>query len=100
MANEDSAELEKRVADLTQRIYHIEQLLATGQFLPGSVPKPPKPAQAPSVAVPHPPDKPSSLPSSLQKQVQTPAPSIPQRSLESMIGSQWLNRIGILAMMV
>src|SRR4051812_12205887 len=100
MANEDLAELEKSVAELTQRIYRIEQLLATAQILPGAVPKPPKVEQTAPVAVAPPSGTPLPLPPSLQKQVQPSAPPAPQRSLESMIGSQWLNRVGILAMMV
>ena len=100
MPNEaDFQELEKRVADLTQRIFRLEQQLASGHFVPGvAPPKPPKveaPAAPPPIAVM--PAKPSPLPVSLQQQLKPPAP---RRDLESLIGSQWLNRIGILAMMI
>src|SRR4051812_45371350 len=100
----DFNELERRVADLTQRIYRLEQQLATGHFLPGAAPpKTPYPidttaASSGTTSQSAPPPPPSTLPASIQPPLKAAAVT-PKRDLESVIGSQWLNRIGILAMM-
>lgn len=99
--SEGYLELQRRIADLTSRVYRLEQRLG---MAPAGVP-------------------PSSSPSSPQSEVKVtppsrpPAPAIPSvhppanfgdvkppppewQSLESRIGSQWLNRIGIFAILI
>ncbi len=97
----DFKELENRVAELTQRIYRLEQQL------PGAKPAPAQinSTAAPShVAPPYPvlPSTETFTPPPVLPSVATQPPPkpVPPRDLESRIGSQWLNRIGILAMMI
>src|SRR5579859_6795636 len=88
------------LAELTTRVYRIERRL---QMDVQAAPQPqapsvasasplavPPPGKAPSFApVPQMPPRPSSL-----------APSAPEIDLESRIGSHWLNRIGIAALLI
>ncbi|MCI0353486.1 MAG: DUF2339 domain-containing protein [Acidobacteria bacterium] len=71
-------DLKQRVAALTARVFRLER--AAG--LEPAVPAPP-PAAAPAV-----------------RSAQAGAPPAAQESLESRIGAQWLNRIGIAAVLV
>jgi uncharacterized membrane protein len=91
------------LAELTNRVYRIERRLGmeahpspaenvrtpetVGTVSPG---RPPGPSQPPASPLPPLPRRPSSIPSSLKA----------QPDLESRIGSHWLNRIGIAALLV
>lgn len=97
----DLQALRTLIADLTRRVYHLEQvLLARGVSLPES-----RSAASPPVSAPHVPETPPHAPSLVLPQI-PPRPSSPpppvstDRDLESRIGSQWLNRIGITAVLV
>ena len=100
----DFQELERRVAELTQRIYRLEQQLATGHRLPGAAPvAPPKSVVKPeqpvvvntgTSSVPPPPPLSAAIPAETQKHEEQR-----QRQLESLIGSHLLNRVGIVALM-
>lgn len=93
--NDELQELKRQVSALTARIYALEQ--ATGisarRAEQGSqVPTPPQTA---------PPSPSQSAPVSLRPPVIPPAPPTrPQVNLESKIGAQWLNRIGIVAVLI
>ncbi len=98
------------LADLTARVYRIESKLgmsaqpATGALTPGvAAPPPPRPetpavvssekpaSDKPAAAFPPPPYIPPRPASTLHQ---------PDPDLESRIGSHWLNRIGIAAMLI
>ncbi|MCU1311545.1 MAG: rane protein [Candidatus Angelobacter sp.] len=91
------AELQQRVAELTQRIYKLEQFFYAGKSAPAreaspqvaTTPKTEAPASAPPAATMPPPLVHS----------RGQGPSEPPIDLESRIGSQWLNRIGIVALL-
>jgi uncharacterized membrane protein len=96
MSQQDEiAELRARIAELTQRVYALEQAGGAQQPAsssdqerrPSAVKSPPvaPPARAPYPLVPKPPAMP---------------PRAREGDLESRIGSQWLNRIGIVATLV
>jgi uncharacterized membrane protein len=104
--------LEQQIARLTQRVYRLESALrAKGIALeephppqavktvqiPPQAAIPPAPAPlAPAQAAPVPqPGAPATPPAFLTQQPQTS-----DHSLESRIGSQWFNRIGILAVLI
>ena len=108
-------QLREQVAAITRRVYQLEQMLARGtQPIPppqGAIeaatePVPPPPAIAEPVPLsPEPlqaPAEPKITPTST-----TPPPTAAKKpsppsgaSLESRIGGQWLNRIGIVAVLV
>lgn len=98
-------ELRELVSVLTQRVYRLEQALGSDRapsvqstLPPPVVPPPPLPS-APLSAVPAPPIRPNP-----QIAIPQPSPSrFPASSeidLESRIGSHWLNRIGIAAVLI
>ncbi len=97
-------ELQKRLAELTQRVYLLEN--AAGVAPPAA-----EPPGAPRSATPPPPPPPLSRPAAPTGSIPPPrfgdlgsAPKlmqqIPERDLESMLGGQWLNRIGIAALLI
>ncbi len=88
--------LEQQIARLTQRVYRLESALrARGIFIEDTqptAPPAPQPQTAPPPPRPAPPVAPPLFPA------QPPAAS--DHSLESRIGSQWFNRIGIVAVLI
>jgi len=112
MDPDNSQSLEAQVVELRQRVHQLEQVLLSRGILEPETPV--QPAQKPTVPEPFP------LPPPAPEQAYTPAP-LPQldaarlfvsqyhppqansadtRSLESRIGSQWFNRVGILAVLI
>jgi uncharacterized membrane protein len=101
--NQELEELRERVAELTQRVYRLEQ---SGGAAVGAAParKPVTPSAPAQGSPPAPP----------LSRVATPAPEIKvplsasqkatsvfaDADLETKIGSQWLNRIGVFALLV
>lgn len=87
-------ELKQRLAALTQRVYRLEQQAGLEPLKP--VLAPPAPAAAPPAGTPATaPPQPSAVPAP------APAPAAaPAQSLESRIGAHWLNRIGIVAVLI
>ncbi len=96
-------ELEQRVAALTARVYRLEKAARLEAEPPPSVVRPAPQAEAlPAVVSTGPPATPGAPPSSIAAppvfpRAQAAAPA-QQESLESRIGTQWMNRIGIAAM--
>ena len=91
-------ELKQRLAALTQRVYRLEQ--QAGLEPPKPVLAPPTPAAAVPGAPAPPPAVPSAaLPAAAPAVAQAPA-AAPAESLESRIGAHWLNRIGIVAVLI
>ena len=111
--SEELQQLSQQVAALTRRVFHLEQLLRAGGTIESSVEKTPPlrveaaqlevspaVAQAPPPRDFSPPAMPPDLPAP-QRLPKIPAQSAsPEVSLESRIGGQWLNRIGIVAVLV
>ncbi len=112
MDPDNSQSLEAQVVELRQRVHQLEQVLLNRGILEPQSPG--QPAPKPTVSEPFPPPPPA------PEQAYTPAP-LPQldaarlfvsqyhphqadsadtRSLESRIGSQWFNRVGILAVLI
>jgi uncharacterized membrane protein len=111
MDPESSGSLEEQVGELRSRVRRLEEALQRrGVVLPGiesapsaaqapaatAVPPGPSPAFAPGVLPPTP--APPIAPPSFG--FRGPASPVDDRSLESRIGSQWFNRIGILAILI
>lgn len=110
MEPENFQSLEAQVAELRQRVHQLEQAL-----LNRGIPQPQVPQHTPVVPVP---PLPADSAPPLPKEPEIPAPALgssgarpafarrPQsepvdtRSLESRIGSQWFNRVGILAVLI
>ncbi len=105
--------LEQQVARLTRRVYRLESALrAHGIILDDTTPAPAQsssPAQIATQTIPQPTPQPGSLEVSAPRPVPPPSapppfltqPSgSPDHSLEARIGSQWFNRIGILAVLI
>ena len=97
---EDLQELSRRVAELTERVYQLEQRAGVEPVEHA----PPAPAEAPSAAPPPatitpppvaPPPRADILPT-----LGGLAAGKEHESLESAIGSRWFNRIGIVAVLV
>jgi uncharacterized membrane protein len=113
MEDQPPASLEQQVARLTQRVYRLEELLRRRGLVTGQIPDQitdqpdaPMPAAAGS-AVQTPPPRPEAPPSQAWAPTSVAPPQFPQQqsevsdhSLESRIGSQWFNRIGILAVLI
>ncbi|HEV2462492.1 MAG TPA: DUF2339 domain-containing protein [Acidobacteriaceae bacterium] len=99
-------DLTQQVARLTQRVYRLESVLrARGISIDEPASQPSAPVQQPAPAATQPATQPT--PPALMPAVPPPPPSFltqqPQaadHSLESRIGSQWFNRIGILAVLI
>ena len=105
-----SGSLEEQVVELRSRVHRLEDALTLyGIVLEEKVVQPERHASAATVQ-PKPPAAPierKAAPSPLQTQVAAPnfgysAPTTAEvsRSLENQIGSQWFNRIGILAVLI
>src|SRR6266849_2906021 len=102
-------ELRNAVRGLTARVYELEQGREPGLSRKAeAAPAPPPPATSSSQALwepqsaPLPPSgagvgQPPSPPSPIPPRAAAPIPRAPRPDLESRIGSQWLNRIGIAA---
>lgn len=91
-------DLRQRVAALTARVYRLEQ--AAG--LPPAVVAPPATKPAPTVEAPRPevPAGPPTLSPAAPKVAARARAVAKEESLESRIGAQWLNRIGIAAVLI
>ncbi len=95
-------ELQRRLAELTQRVYQLEKAAGlTAPVTPApevarSVP------QAPPAGTPPLPSVPSGAPPPPAPTEKVPAfqAARSDRNLETRIGSQWLNRIGIVALLI
>jgi uncharacterized membrane protein len=87
--NQELEELRRRIAELTQRIYRLEQASGTAAAPARAVapPAPPAPASTPSVPF-------ATVPPAAA------APPNDDEDLEVRIGSQWLNRIGVFALLI
>jgi uncharacterized membrane protein len=90
-------ELKQRLAALTQRVYRLEQQAGLEPLKPVLAPPAPAPAPAPAGA-PVTPPQPLAAPA--RAPAPTPAAAAPAESLESRIGAHWLNRIGIVAVLI
>jgi uncharacterized membrane protein len=94
--------IRQALAELTSRIYRIEQRLQMPMPSPSDTPQ----ASAPLPRAPAPPPPATAkLPPTAPYPLIPPRPSIasalkPQPDLESRIGSHWLNRIGIAALLI
>ena len=94
--------IRRLLADLTTRVYRIERRL---QMDVQAAPQAHAPLAAPASPTPAPPAQ-ADRPMNFAPQPQVPArpPSVasppPEIDLESRIGSHWLNRIGILALLI
>src|ERR1700675_1005502 len=92
-------ELKQRLAALTQRVYRLEQQAGLEPLKP--VLAAPTPVPAPTPAAGAPVISPAQLPAVPAKApAPTPAIAAPAESLESRIGAHWLNRIGIVAVLI
>ncbi len=96
---QDLRSLREAVRDLTQRVYRLEQ--ATGARVPTERARDEAPAPGtvapPSVPVP---SEPVTAAPPVQPPLLFTAPAAPEVDLESRIGSHWLNRIGIAAVLI
>jgi uncharacterized membrane protein len=99
MDPQPSGSLEEQVSELRSRVRHLEQALqAYGIFVQPSGQRPaPREAVAP---IPTPPPPAAYRPPVSPPPFTAPAPPYDARSLESRVGSQWFNRIGILAILI
>jgi uncharacterized membrane protein len=88
-------ELRRLVGELTARVYRLEQALSLQRGLP----QPASAAQTPPPTAPPAPPYPivADIPS---RQTQVPSAKTGGADLESRIGSHWLNRIGIAAVLI
>ncbi len=106
--------LTKQVAALTARVYQLEQLIAPSESRAETIPqaqRPPAPAAASTTPQPSPtepsisPRSPQPMPSEPKPPAQSqpnfrPALTKDDTGLEKKIGQFWLNRIGIVAVLV
>jgi len=100
MEGQPPANLEDQVARLTQRVYQLEETLRRrGIVIDQAAARPPVPSTTGTTQPPHPPAAPIP-PAPPPPQFLTQQPAEADRSLESRIGSQWFNRIGILAVLI
>lgn len=87
LPNQPTGDLEQRLAALTARVYELERTVDLLRGQPA-----PEPASVKPVA-------PVATPAaSVQPALQSVA--VPQQSLENRVGSQWFNRIGIVALLI
>jgi uncharacterized membrane protein len=85
MRPEDYLELQRTIASLTERVYKLEQRLGI---------PPTSSMEKPSISQVLPPNvQPAVSPSN-------PYPAFQEPALESQIGANWLNRIGIVAVLI
>jgi uncharacterized membrane protein len=87
-------ELRLSVAELTRRVYQLEK--AAGVAAPASVW--PRSAQAPQPLAP--PRNPAAVPPQMHAPMKPAAKPADSRGMEAIIGGQWLNRIGITALLI
>lgn len=110
MEPENFQNLEAQVAELRQRVRQLEEALLSRGILQPQVSqrKPVAPVPPPAASSAPPPPSPAENPapgfgSPVVPPVfayPTPPVSVDTRSLESRIGSQWFNRVGILAVLI
>jgi uncharacterized membrane protein len=108
MNSEQSSPLEQQVRDLTARVWQLERALRAHGILepPAATVRPVEPPQrgaAPAPPAPPPPLVTESTPPLVVMPSWTLADSTAAKdtpSLETRIGSQWFNRVGILAMLI
>jgi uncharacterized membrane protein len=94
----ETLSLRELIAQLTSRVYRLEQALHNAGI---ELPKEPAAAAPPVAVAPPPPVMPPVAPREPSPVAGYEAPRVDQpRALESVIGSQWLNRIGIAAVLV
>jgi len=104
----DLEAIRRLLAELTTRVYRIERTLGMQAYpLPDAqpvaeapVPPRPVPAEKPPAAVPQKPAPPVSQILSVAPSPSIPEARQPEEDLESRIGSHWLNRIGIAALLI
>lgn len=100
-SHNDLEAIRRILSDLTTRVYRIEQSLRiepeAALQTPATPPAPPNPAESGPTSVP--PQQPIPPPY-VPPRVETSLPTEPQGDLESRIGSHWLNRIGIAALLI
>jgi uncharacterized membrane protein len=100
MEGQPPSSLEQQVARLTQRVYQLEEALRRrGIVIDQAAAPPPVPSAAQTIPPPHPIPPPAATPTPLP-QFPTQQPAQADHSLENRIGSQWFNRIGILAVLI
>src|SRR5437899_4218293 len=92
-------ELQLLVRELTSRVYRIERAMGIESVPAAAKPQsPPPPPPAPSIPVPPLPEAQSMPRIASQPVLTVPAEAV--TNLESRIGSPWLNRIGIAAVLI
>jgi uncharacterized membrane protein len=104
----DLEALRKILAELTARVYRIEQKLGiapepSDQARASATVEPAQPSATPAYSQKAPPPSPSGslpVPPWSPVRVKTTFPAKPGIDLESRIGSHWLNRIGIAALLI
>src|SRR6266436_1803176 len=98
-SEDELLELRRLLSELTARVFRIEQALMPQPGLTAEAPRidvPPRSTAAPSSVAPPPPQiRPSLAPTPQASARKQSAPD-----LESRIGSHWLNRIGISAVLI
>jgi uncharacterized membrane protein len=96
-------ELKQRLAAVTQRVYRLEQQAGLEPLKPVLAPPAPSMATPPAAPPPGAPPPASAVPQAAVARA-TPAPApiaaAPKEDLESRIGAHWLNRIGIVAVLI
>jgi uncharacterized membrane protein len=99
--HDDLDAIRQLLGDLTRRVYRIERNLGL-QEAPLPATEPARPAEAPTTAAP--PIAATQPPEPSRPYIPPPpghpAHTRPERDLESRIGSHWLNRIGISALLI
>lgn len=92
---EANAERDRRIAQLTERIFVLEQQgVAPKPVVPAPLPATPA-APPPQVAAP-PPLPPVALPSAPP----VAPPAAPTRDMEALIGGNWLSKLGVLILLI
>ncbi len=101
MNDNPSGDLEKQIRELRAKVDQLESamrqygMVSAAEASPApraEPPPPPAPTAPPATQL-----RPEPFPPSFARDI---APSAPDHSLESRIGSQWFNRIGILAVLI
>ncbi len=94
LSSHELDDLKQRMAALTARVYRLEK--AAGLEAPAAAPLAARPAAEAPARLPSPPLAPAaSVPAAAQ-----PAQAQAEESLESRIGTRWLNRIGVAALLI
>jgi uncharacterized membrane protein len=95
-SSDELQELRRLLAELTARIFRIEQALNLPLQHPAEAPRPQTPPTAPPLEIKPPAPNTAAVP--LHSPLSSSSPAHPD--LESRIGSHWLNRIGITAVLI